>query len=90
MALILEFGTEQQRPAYIGLANSLIAPSAILAPILGGWLADRFNYSSTFLVTAVMGVLTAVIFYGFVRDPRHLALPQPATAEETFEPLYPD
>lgn len=70
MALILDFGTEQKRPAYIGLANSLIAPSAILAPVLGGWLADHFAYSTTFLVTALMGVFTAVAFFGFVRDPR--------------------
>lgn len=70
MAIIPEFGHEAQRPAYIGLANTLIAPSAILAPVLGGWLADKFSYSTTFFVTALLGAATAIIFYTFVRDPR--------------------
>ena len=37
---LLEFGEEEDRPAYIGLANTLIAPFTFLAPVLGGWLAD--------------------------------------------------
>lgn len=85
LALILDFGTDAQRPAYIGLANSLVAPSAILAPVLGGWLADHFSYPATFLATAVMGGLTAAVFFGFVRDPRHAANPD-AVVGEALEP----
>lgn len=86
MAFILDFGSENQRPAYIGLANSLIAPSAILAPVLGGWLADHFSYPTTFLVTALMGVFTAAAFFGFVRDPRHTGVSGKVINEDAFEP----
>ena len=86
MALTLEFGREQQRPAYIGLANSLIAPSAILAPVLGGWLADSFSYPTTFLTTALMGALTALVFFGCVRDPRQSKEDLPLVPEDAFDP----
>jgi MFS family permease len=36
MAMTIEFSTQIDRPAYIGLANTLTAPSTFLAPIIGG------------------------------------------------------
>jgi MFS family permease len=72
LALTLEFGTEAERPAYIGLANTLVAPSAILAPLLGGWLADSAGYPVAFLASAVSGLLTALILHVIVQDPRHV------------------
>jgi MFS family permease len=72
LALTLEFGTEAERPAYIGLANTLVAPSTILAPLLGGWLADSAGYPVAFLASAVSGLLTALILHVIVQDPRHV------------------
>jgi MFS family permease len=89
LALILEFGHEVQRPVYIGLANTLIAPAAILAPILGGWLADTFDYPTTFLVTMLLGILTAVVYNWFVRDPRKTLKAQPASLDESLETTLP-
>jgi len=70
MAMTLEFGTEAERPAYIGLANTLVAPSTMLAPLVGGWLADAAGYQATFLVAAAGGLLTTLILHLMVRDPR--------------------
>jgi len=75
IAVSLEFGTEQERPTYVGLANTLIAPSAILAPLLGGWLADWVSYRLTFLVSALFGLLTWLILFLFVRIPQKAPLP---------------
>jgi len=71
ITLTLEFGTEAERPAYIGLANTLVAPGTILAPLVGGWLAESAGYQATFLVSAVSGLLTALILHVRVQDPRH-------------------
>jgi MFS family permease len=57
MAMTLQFGGYKQRPAYIGLSNTITAPSALLAPVLGGWLADTAGYQATFLVALFAGVL---------------------------------
>jgi MFS family permease len=79
LAMVAEFGTESQRPAYIGLANTLIAPATILAPFVGGWIAEASGYPSTFLVSAVAGLATFVVLQRFVRDPRRLAQPSTGT-----------
>jgi len=57
MAMTLQFGDYKQRPAYIGLSNTVTAPSALLAPVLGGWLADTAGYPATFLVALLAGIL---------------------------------
>ena len=70
ISFTLEFGTDENRPMYVGMANTLIAPAAILAPLLGGWLADAAGYHTTFLVSAVFGLLTMLCLILFVHDPR--------------------
>jgi len=69
MAMTVRFGSETDRPVYIGLANTLIAPATILAPVLGGWIADIAGYQTTFALSAVGGVLTAMLLLFFVKDP---------------------
>jgi len=68
LALTLEFGSENERPTYVGLANTLVVPGTIVAPLLGGWLADQWGFESTFIVAAAIGVVTVVILH-WVRDP---------------------
>jgi MFS family permease len=69
LSMTLGFGSETERPAYIGLANTLIAPANILAPFLGGWLAQLAGYPAAFLVSAVGGLAAALVFQFQVRDP---------------------
>lgn len=72
MALTVEFGSEADRPAYIGLANTLIAPATLAAPLLAGWLADAISYEAMFALAALSGLLTAVLVY-FMPEPRKQA-----------------
>lgn len=73
MAITMEFGSEADRPAYIGLSNTLVAPATILAPILGGWLADKAGYPAAFLVSVVSGVVTTLVLHFMLQDPRKLS-----------------
>lgn len=68
MAMSMEFGEDNERPLYIGLSNSLLAPFTILAPLVGGWLADVAEYSVTFGATAFAALGTAVILHFFVKE----------------------
>ena len=70
MAMTVEFGTEAERPVYIGLSNTLVAPVTILAPILGGWIADTMGFKTTFAISIFAGLLTAFVLWRFVREPR--------------------
>jgi MFS family permease len=69
MALTLDFGTEEERPTYVGMANTLIAPASVAAPLLGGWLADTAGFNYTFITAAAAGVGTALLLFFFVREP---------------------
>ncbi len=73
MSMTLEFGCAQDRPAYIGLANTLTAPTSILAPLLGGWLADKVGYSMTFGVAVFSALVTFCVLIFILRDPRQMA-----------------
>jgi MFS family permease len=75
MTMTIDFAPNpHDRPAYIGLSNTLVAPSAFVAPVIGGWLADAAGYSTTFIVSAIGGCLTAFVLYALVRDPRKVRL----------------
>jgi MFS family permease len=56
MAFTLSYGTEEERPTYVGLANTLIAPTAIIAPLIGGALADSAGYPVTFTTATVASI----------------------------------
>jgi MFS family permease len=73
LAFLLEFGNDGDRPTYFGLANTLTAPVAVLAPLLGGWLADTAGFQGTFLIAGLAGFFTLLVTHFFVVDPRHAA-----------------
>lgn len=77
LALSVSFArVEAERPLFIGLANTLPAPAAILAPAFGGWLADQAGFGTTFALASFSGILMAALLWFVVRDPPR-AYPQP-------------
>jgi MFS family permease len=70
LSMTLEFGTESQRPAYIGLSNTLVAPATFIAPVLAGFLIDNVSYELAFIVSGAAGILTLFVLLIGVKDPR--------------------
>lgn len=84
LALSVSFAKdENERPLYIGLANTIPAPATILAPILGGWIADRMGYGSMFILSAVSGVLMAIALWFVLKDPAYENVKLAPTTAET-------
>ena len=73
--IILEFSDPADRPTYIGLTNTLLAPSKVLAPIIGGWLATWLGYPSLFLVALSMALFGCLLLGVWLREPRAHAHP---------------
>lgn len=69
LAILLEFGGEEQRPVFVGLGNTFIVPVAVLSPLLGGWLADSASYPITFLISAILGAIAVLVLHFRVKDP---------------------
>jgi len=70
MTMTVDFGNESERPTYIGLSQTLTAPATILAPLLGGWIADSAGFIPTFSISTLLSIVVIVILIFLVKDPR--------------------
>ncbi len=71
--LVLEFGSRQNLPMRIAVANSASELVGVIAPLLGGVLITVYGYAEVFW-TGIAFQLAAISWvWIFVRDPRHRA-----------------
>jgi MFS family permease len=77
LAMTSQFGDERTRPLYVGLSNTLIAPATLIAPLIGGVIADSFGFGATFFVSIIGGLVAATVLafcvYSPVQRLRHAA-----------------
>ena len=78
MTMTVDFSSESERPFYIGLAQTLTGPATIIAPLIGGWIADTQGFVSTFGWSTVLSVAMMSILIFLVKEPRNL---RPRAAE---------
>ena len=70
LMIVLEFVGSEQRPTYVGAANSIVGAINVVMPLVGGWLAT-FSYGSLFAFSAAAGLLAALLIWLWVVDPRY-------------------
>jgi len=68
----MEFGPEAERPTYIGLARTATGPALLVAPLLGGWIAQTWSYPALFVTSAAFVVGGLALLTLRVREPRHV------------------
>lgn len=69
--VLLEFApAPDERPTYIGLGSTAMAPVAFGAPLLAGVLADVLGFRSLFVGAALAGSIALGVLATRVRDPR--------------------
>jgi MFS family permease len=72
--IIVEFCAPEDRPTYIGLTNTLLAPMLTLAPLLGGWLAMTLGYPGLFATALAIAITGGLLMGVWVREPRTLVM----------------
>ncbi|MGA2503653.1 MAG: MFS transporter, partial [Anaerolineales bacterium] len=72
ISIVYEFTEAENRPTYIGLANTIPGLVRSVAPLIGGWLAGAFSYRSMFILSASIGVVSWVLMRFAVREPRKM------------------
>ena len=72
ISIVYEFTEPDNRPTYIGLANTIPGAAAGIAPLIGGLLAGAVSYRAMFIVATVIGVMSWALLRFGVRDPRHI------------------
>jgi MFS family permease len=70
ISIVYEFTEAENRPTYIGLANTIPGVAGSVAPLIGGWLAGAISYRSMFILSAIIGVAGWVLLHFTVREPR--------------------
>jgi MFS family permease len=70
VSIVLEFTGAENRPTYIGLANTIPGVTATLAPLLGGLLAGLTGYLWMFVLSAIIGAASLAVLHFSVREPR--------------------
>ena len=75
MTMATTFSGEDERPFYIGLAQTLTAPATIIAPLLGGWIADIQGFVSTFALSTILSVVMMGVLVFLVKEPRKIVRP---------------
>jgi MFS family permease len=69
LAFTARFAPPGQAPLYIGLGNTAVAPSILVAPLIGGLIAQSASYPAAFVVAAAAGVLAAVVIVTRIAEP---------------------
>ncbi len=74
LGIVMEFGTDEERPTYIGLARTITAPFLAIAPLLGGLIAQFTSYRVLMLAALPFAALSLYLLHWGVQEPRHMAL----------------
>ncbi len=74
MTMTVDFSDDKDRPFYIGLAQTLTAPATIIAPLIGGWIADAYGFTITFALSTILSIVMMSILIFMVKEPRKFRL----------------
>ena len=73
MPVLLEFApSDDERPMYVGLGATSLAPVAFASPLIAGLLADALGFRAVFVVASVGSLAGLTMLAALVRDPRHV------------------
>ena len=78
MTMTVDFSGEEERPFYIGLAQTLTAPATMIAPLIGGWIADTQGFEITFALSTILSIVMLAIFIFIIKEPRKFKTPHPS------------
>ncbi len=70
--LAMEFGPEAERPTYIGLARTSTGPALLIAPLIGGLIAQSIGYPALFATSLFFAMGGLYLLSARVKEPRHL------------------
>jgi MFS family permease len=76
-SIAMEFGSESDRPTYIGLAKTMTGPVVLFAPLIAGMIVNWWGYMTMFIVSLIFSILAVTMLGVNVKEPRSLALEKP-------------
>jgi MFS family permease len=71
--ILLELAPEAERPTYIGLTNTALAPLTFAAPLAAGLMVDGLGFRPVFVLAGALAAAGAGLLIARVQEPRALA-----------------
>lgn len=68
--ILLELAPERERPTYIGLSNTALAPVTFLAPLGAGLVVDDLGFPTVFAAATLCSGASLAVLLARVREPR--------------------
>jgi len=59
--MIIELAPKDKADIYMGLINTIRAPSLMIAPLLGGFLIDTFSYRIVFIIAVFASLVSGLV-----------------------------
>lgn len=69
--LIIDLAPAEKADTYTGIINGIRAPSLVIAPLLGGFLADKFSYHTVFTVSLLAALFSWLVLIFKVGKQNH-------------------
>lgn len=85
MTMATTFSGENERPFYIGLAQTLTAPATMIAPLVGGWIADTHGFEMTFALSTILSIIMMGILIFIIKEPQNFQHARPLTMREEIQ-----
>lgn len=70
--MVMEFGTDAERPTYIGLARTITGPAPLVAPLIAAVVVQQLGYLALFLIALGFALVGIAVFITQVTDPRRV------------------
>ncbi|RME83520.1 MAG: MFS transporter, partial [Caldilineae bacterium] len=68
--IAMEFGTDADRPTYIGMSKTLTGPFLLVSPVIGGTLVEVWGYESMFSLSLAIALIAYALIRFLVVEPR--------------------
>jgi len=67
--MLMQMAPENERPTYIGLSSALKAPFLATAPLIGGFIVERYGYFPMFMVSLIFAIASIITLAGVKTPP---------------------
>lgn len=71
LSFIAEMCREHERPVYVGIVNTMTAPTVFIG-LFFGWLVPMAGYAVIFGAAALLAVISFLILHTMVKEPRNV------------------
>ena len=78
---MIVYATDDQRPIYSGLFNTMSAVGLMAAPLIGGLLVEYVSYEMAFATALVIMLCALIVMLRYGQDPHAAAAAQAAAAQ---------